>query len=164
MKNHGAYLGLFKAEWLVKSKQPLIGGWGYGSIVELECAPLVNATASIKVAQAFGVMASILGGIIMCLSISQFFLKLPTVTFHGGAITLIVCFIFQLITFSAFAACNGHCQISRDGIFSIFAALFYLFAAPTMFMSPVIDAQNDNDEVLRENLVDDTVEETPPIV
>ena len=168
LKMGGSYMGLFRAEYMIFSRS---FDNGYGFVTETKCGSMTNGPTSLKVSQAFGIMAALLGGIIMCLSISQFCLKLPSKLFYGGSIALVFCCIFQLITFSVFASCHGSCSIGRDGILSIFAAFFYLAAAFTMFLIPKNNPPSDNNEVVRENLLDtvedtveETVEETPELV
>ena len=105
------------------------------------CLTIKGGNSVYDLGRAFGVMASLFGGIAFFISIAALFVSLPSKLRRGTGAIFINCFVFQLLMFVGFAnACDGiKCEPGSDGIVAIFAALFYLISGIIKCITPDSD-------------------------
>lgn len=100
---------------------------------------------AVRAAQAFGVMTPLIAGIALLICMSQIFRRVSVSMFRCLGIVYIICFVFQMITFSYFAVddCTKSrqylCEPGPDGYVAIMAALFFIVASVIMFMMKATD-------------------------
>jgi len=93
-----------------------------------------------EAAQAFGVICSLFGGIVLVIMTLGLFLPLPVPLWRTVAITLFVLAPFQLFTFSIFADCpeNYDCTIGTGAGAAFVAFIFWIVAGILTCRMPMI--------------------------
>ncbi len=125
-----------------------IGMFSY-FVEEKGCKVLVFANGkvpgAVRAAQAFGVMTPLVAGTALLVCMSQIFMRVSLPTFRILGIVYIICFAFQMFTFSLFAiddctkARNLQCEPGPDGYVAIMAAFFFVVTSIIMFMMKSTD-------------------------
>jgi len=109
------------------------------------CEELVfsgSTPSAVRSAQAFGVMASLCAGAILIVLLFQICVAFPKFLRLSLCLVYGICFIFQMLTFTAFAYddwCDGEkitCELGPDGYTSLMAAVFHLFCVVVLCMVP----------------------------
>ena len=95
---------------------------------------------AVRAAQAFGVMTPLVGGIALLICLSQIVTKVSVNIFRCLGIVYIICFAFQLFTFTLFAIddCTKSdrlsCDLGPDAFVAIMASFFYIVSSILMFL------------------------------
>ena len=103
-----------------------------------------------KASQAMGAIAAVFGGIVWVACIFMLFFKFPRWLFKTIGGVYCFCFVAQMLTLLALIDCNGEqvdalkaadsnfqCNLGKDAITGIVAAIFYLGIGITMLVCPV---------------------------
>ena len=93
-----------------------------------------------EAAQAFGVICSLFGGIVLVIMVLGLFLPLPVPLWRTVSVTLFVLAPFQLFTFSIFEDCpeNYDCTIGTGAASAVVAFIFWIVAGIFTCRMPMI--------------------------
>ena len=108
----------------------------------VESTSVINTPQALNAAKAFGVLSSLSTGALMLILFVQTCSVISNRNRMAVALFYVLCFIFQILTFSLFAIylCKEatiKCSIGPDGTVAIVAALFHLACAIVNFMVTV---------------------------
>ena len=132
---------------------------------------------AVRAAQAFGVMTPLVGGIALLICLSQIVTKVSVNIFRCLGIVYIICFAFQLFTFTLFAIddCTKSdrlsCDLGPDAFVAIMASFFYIVSSVIMFLmtstersliSTMLLAINEGADNVRGGTNNGTVISPPP--
>ena len=133
-----------KVGYTVTNQVAFIGIYYHTPMESYDCVEnaFVNTPSALNAAQAFGVLSSLSTGALMLILFVQTCSVISNQNRMAVALFYVLCFIFQILTFSLFAIdiCKEaiiKCSIGPDGTVSIVAALFHLACAIVNFMVPV---------------------------
>ena len=95
-----------------------------------DCEDVEEPGSGQEAAQAFGVICSLFGAIVLVIMTLGLFLPLPVYVWRIVSVTLFVLAPFQLFTFSIFADCEDgfECTLGSGGAFVIIGFAFWMIA------------------------------------
>ena len=118
--------------------------WGlfrsYAECVDTEDLPQ-DFGATWQVAQAFGIIACIFGGVVFILLMVGLFTPLPPRVWKSIKITLFALAPIEMVTFSFYGACpdNYSCTFGQGSLVAIGASIFWLIAGICACKMPTSD-------------------------